>query len=102
MDWVQYRDDHKTQAAVERELEKISEACTKIRELEADCGFGSDVKHRLDSRFPGVPWRQIRAIGNRLRHEHEYGRIDPQVIWNTAVSSDLTDLETALRSILES
>jgi uncharacterized protein with HEPN domain len=55
------------QRAVERGLEIISEAS---RHLPAD----------LKSRAPGIPWRQIAAIGNLLRHE--YQRADVMATWN--------------------
>jgi uncharacterized protein with HEPN domain len=90
-----YFSDQKTQAAVERELEKISEACIKIRALEQEAGTSD--KRSLERRFPDVPWAQIRGIGNRLRHD--YGRIDAGIIWDTiAESRNLDDLRDALQS----
>ncbi len=55
--------------AVERCLERICEAA-----------------HRLDDQaeqlMPGQPWRDIRGMGNRLRHA--YDRINVDIIWTTA------------------
>jgi uncharacterized protein with HEPN domain len=85
--------DDKTRAAVERELEIISEACTKIRYIEEQL----DIKksQTLEARLPNIPWAKIRGIGNRLRHE--YGRIDPKVIWETVAGRELRDLGRALK-----
>lgn len=55
------------QRVVERGLEIISEAS---RHVPAD----------LKALAPDIPWRQIAAIGNLLRHE--YQRADPQATWN--------------------
>lgn len=55
------------QRAVERGLEIISEAS---RHVPAD----------LKALAPDIPWRQIAAIGNLLRHE--YQRADVAATWN--------------------
>ena len=55
------------QRAVERGLEIISEAS---RHVPAD----------LKALAPDIPWRQIAAIGNLLRHE--YQRTDIMATWN--------------------
>jgi uncharacterized protein with HEPN domain len=46
---------------------------------------------------PGVPWRDIRGIGNWLRHG--YNRVDPETIWNT-VEDDLPPLKLAVDDAL--
>jgi uncharacterized protein with HEPN domain len=58
------------QRAVERGLEIISEASRHI----------PDDQKAL---APDIPWRQIAAIGNLLRHE--YQRADSSLIWNIVV-----------------
>jgi uncharacterized protein with HEPN domain len=50
--------DHKTYDAVERCLERISEAAFKLGDL-------------ASTLMPEKPWPEIRALGNRLRHECE-------------------------------
>ena len=55
------------QRAVERGLEIISEASRHLSD---------DYK----AQAPDVPWRQIAAIGNLLRHE--YQRVDISATWN--------------------
>ena len=82
--------DRKTQSAVERELLTVSEACSKLLEFDED----EPDDRRLESRFPSIPWRAIRGIGNIIRHE--YGRVDPATIWATIDGSDLRDLKGAL------
>jgi len=87
-----FTNDRKTRSAVERELLTISEACTKIRELEIDSNLPQS--ERLEARFPKIPWQQIRGLGSVLRHE--YGRVDAEIIWNTIAGSDLAELRNAL------
>jgi uncharacterized protein with HEPN domain len=48
--------DDKTYDAVERCLERISEAAFKLGDLASVL-------------MPDQPWQEIRALGNRLRHE---------------------------------
>lgn len=60
MDLTAFRKDQNTYDAVERCLERISEAAAKLGDL-------------APSLVPGQPWQEIRALGNRLRHE--YGAI---------------------------
>ena len=50
--------DDKTRDAVERCLERISEAARKL---------GSE----MEERRPSVSWRGIRGLGNVLRHEYD-------------------------------
>ena len=84
--------DQKTQSAVERELLTVCEACIKIGALEASQNV--PLKERLATRFPEIPWPAVRGIGNILRHD--YGRVDPKVIWDTVSSDDLRSLESTL------
>jgi uncharacterized protein with HEPN domain len=77
MDFNAFREDPKTIAAVERKLQIISEAATRL---------GSEAEER----FPGLSWRNIRGIGNWLRHQ--YDRIELPVIWKT-LQDDLPPLK---------
>lgn len=70
MDLETFREDPKTVAAVERKLLLISEAATRLGEEAA----------RL---CPGLPWHDIRGIGNWLRHR--YDRVDVETVWITVV-----------------
>ncbi|HVW86299.1 MAG TPA: HepT-like ribonuclease domain-containing protein [Bryobacteraceae bacterium] len=84
MDLDVFSKDPKTVAAVERKLSVISEAAVRLG----------------DSAFvvcPGLPWHNIRGIGNWLRHQ--YDRVDIETIWNTIVG-DLPPLKTAVRQAL--
>jgi len=72
------------QRAVERGLEIISEASRGIPEHQK-------------SAHPDVPWTQIAAIGNVLRHE--YHRVEPTIVWNIT-RSHLPSLATAVRKML--
>ena len=51
-----FEEDQKTCDAVERCLERISEAAAKLGEF-------------APAFMPDQPWQKIRALGNRLRHE---------------------------------
>lgn len=80
MDFAAFRSDPKTIAAVERKLLLISEAAVRL---------GDDV----ECLCPGLPWRDIRGIGNWLRHQ--YDRVDIQTLWNT-VENDLPTLKAGV------
>ena len=68
------------QRAVERGLEVISEAS---RHVPGD----------LKALTPDIPWRQIAAIGNLLRHE--YQRADVRATWNI-IEEHLPPLSAAI------
>jgi len=70
--------------AVERAIEIISEAVRHIPE---------DFRRH----YPTMPWRNIIAIGNKLRHE--YQRIDPDIIWEIA-RKHLADLRPVIEAII--
>ena len=55
--------------AIERNIEIISEASRRIPAA-------------MRARHPEVPWREIAAIGNILRHE--YPAVDRDIIWRVA------------------
>ena len=61
-----YLADAKTQDAVERCLQRVSEAAYKLGGA-------------LDARYPLAPWKQVRGIGNILRHQYDH--IEPADIW---------------------
>lgn len=75
-----FRGDPKTVAAVERKLLLISEAAMRL---------GEDAERLC----PGLPWHNIRGIGNWLRHR--YDRVDVETVWNTVVD-DLPPLRTGV------
>ena len=70
MDLAGFREDPKTVAAVERKLLLISEAAVRL---------GDDAERLC----PGLPWHNIRGIGNWLRHR--YDRVDVETVWNTVI-----------------
>jgi uncharacterized protein with HEPN domain len=84
-DLKRFESEWATKRAVERGLEIVSEA---VRHLPQD----------LLDRHPEVPWREVKATGNRLRHE--YHRIAAHIIWNIAVD-ELPPLRTAIAAMLE-
>jgi uncharacterized protein with HEPN domain len=85
-DVTAFRADLKTVAAVERKLQVISEAATRLGD-------------QAEVLCPGLPWRNIRGIGNWLRHQ--YDRVDTDAIWRTVVD-DLPPLQSAITSALSS
>ena len=67
MSFADFEQDRKTYDAVERCLERICEAAAKLGDL-------------APALVPGQPWQDIRALGNRLRHE--YDAIREERLWN--------------------
>ncbi len=84
MDAGSFLADTRTYDAVERCLERISEASKKLGdEAEALC--------------PGVPWHALRALGNFLRHE--YDRIEGDRLW-FMVERDLRPLKISVEAAI--
>ena len=69
------------QRAVERGLAIVSEASRSLPDA-------------MKATEPDIPWRDIAAIGNLLRHE--YQRAEPVIVWNIA-GRHLPPLEAAVR-----
>jgi uncharacterized protein with HEPN domain len=86
MDFEAFRSNPMAVSAVERKLQIISEAATRL---------GNEAERQV----PDQPWRDIRGIGNQLRHAYE--RIDLDMIWKT-VTDDLPPLKAALVLVLNS
>jgi len=86
MDIDSFREDPKTVAAVERKLQIISEAAIRL---------GTDIEDRI----PDLPWREIRGMGNWLRHR--YDRIELDIIWKTT-QQELPPLKAKILSYLRS
>jgi uncharacterized protein with HEPN domain len=80
----QFDADARTRDAVERCLMRLSEAAIRL-------GAAAE---RL---CPDQPWRDIRGLGNHIRHA--YDRIDADEIWSI-VQRDLRALEHACRVAL--
>jgi len=79
-----YSNDEK-QDAVLRRLEIIGEAAGRIA-------------HEVQKEFPDIPFRQIRGMRNIIAHD--YGEVDLERVWETAmvdVPALLKTLERALR-----
>jgi uncharacterized protein with HEPN domain len=63
MDLAAFEEDRRTYDAIERCLERISEAAAKLGDL-------------APVLMPDQPWHKIRAFGNVLRHEYDAIRED--------------------------
>lgn len=85
VDLPTYRRDLKLRRAVERCVEIASEASRKISD-------------DLKSEFPDVPWIEIAAIGNLLRHDYE--RVDDLIMWKIATRS-LPELRPVILKMIE-
>jgi uncharacterized protein with HEPN domain len=86
MDRSAFDADRRTRDAVERCLERISEAATKL---------GTEAEQLA----PGPPGQAVRSFGNVLRHA--YDQVDPVRTWEIA-SRDLPQLEFAVTTALRS
>ncbi len=86
MNFEGYQEDRRTRSAVERELQTISEAATRLGE-------------EAETLCPGPDWSNIRGMGNILRHV--YHRVDDRIIWNT-IEQDLPPMREAIAMALES
>jgi uncharacterized protein with HEPN domain len=69
MDEAAFQKDRKTRDAVERCIERVIEATTKLDE---------ETKARLGDH----PWKDLRGMGNWLRHG--YDRVAPDIVWDVA------------------
>lgn len=72
--------------AVERCLQRITEAAIRIGPA------------RMAEIAPDVPFREVRGLGNILRHDYE--KLDLATIWST-VRNDLPALREACATMLE-
>jgi uncharacterized protein with HEPN domain len=84
MNFDAFREDPRTIAAVERKLQIISEAAIRL---------GTAVEEGI----PGPSWRNIRGLGNWLRHRYE--RIELPMIWKT-LTDDLPPLKASVLQAL--
>lgn len=84
LDADDYADDEKTQDAVQRCLERISEAARKIGPA-------------LDNKYPEVEFPKLRRLGSVLRHD--YDQVDIDLIWKT-LHARLDRLEDACKAEL--
>jgi uncharacterized protein with HEPN domain len=76
--------DEKTQDAVERCLERISETARKIGD-------------RLDAKYPAVEFHKLRQLGSVLRHD--YDDFSADLLW-LSLTERLDMLEEACRQEL--
>lgn len=67
----------------------VSEATARLLDLDPE----------IAPRYPEVPWPQVRAIANVLRHQ--YGRIDMEIVWDTITMGDLDGLTAAVAAEFE-
>jgi uncharacterized protein with HEPN domain len=85
LDWTGYLADRRTRDAVERNLERISEASRHIP---------SEIK----ARYTAIPWHDIAAIGNILRHQYE--GVSDHLVWHV-IEKDLPTLKSAVLRIVK-
>ena len=78
--------DRLLRAGFERFLEIVSEASRHI-------------PPSLKDNAPEIPWSDIAAIGNHLRHA--YHRVDFEILWRICEDGELDELRAAAKSFLE-
>ncbi len=83
-DLDEFRRDPMLRDAVERNLERLSEASRHVPD-------------ELKALRRDTPWRAIADIGNVLRHA--YDRVSERIVWNTLVN-DLPPLKSAVETLL--
>jgi uncharacterized protein with HEPN domain len=83
MDHDSFQRDEKTVDAVVRNLEIIGEAARQLPE-------------NFTVRYPGVPWRQIAGLRNRI--VHDYFGLDLEIIWQV-IRHDLPQLRAGLEGL---
>lgn len=81
-----FQDNWLLKHGVQRGIEIISEAARHLPDELLDAA-------------PEIPWKQIRGIGNVLRHE--YHKIADPIVW-AVVTDHLPELRTAVRRLLAS
>jgi uncharacterized protein with HEPN domain len=79
-----WRESYGLRRITERAIQIVSEAARTL-------------PPELRARYPDVPWTDIIAIGNPLRHE--YHRVDDKALWETA-TNDLPKLQPILLRML--
>jgi uncharacterized protein with HEPN domain len=82
MDRAAFDADRRTRDAVERRLERVSEAATKLGDA-------------ADDLAPCPPWKAVKAFGNVLRHAHD--QVDPVRISEIA-TQDLPQMAAAVEA----
>lgn len=85
LDFEAFATDAKTRDAVERCIERITEAAVRLG------------PERLALIAPETPLHEVRGLGNVMRHE--YQRVNARLVWETA-TADVTALrEACLKSL---
>jgi uncharacterized protein with HEPN domain len=84
MNFGAYRKDIKTESAVERQMQIISEAAIRL---------GGDA----ETLCPGPDWTGFRGMGNVLRHG--YHRVDDKIVWDT-IKDELPPMKAAIEQAL--
>lgn len=85
MDYETFSRDNKTVYAVIRAVEVIGEAA-------------ANVPDEIRSKYPSLPWRDIRGMRNKL--VHQYFGINMEVVWQT-IQEDLPMITGELENILK-
>ena len=83
-DFDSFQSDELVVDAAERCFSRISQAAVKLGD-------------KAEAEIPGLPWNDIRGLGNHLRHA--YHTIDLGLIWEVIID-DLGPLEEACRNAL--
>jgi len=80
LSYEEFRANPMRQKAVAFDFQCVSEAAARLIDLDPS----------IRDRHPDVPWANVRALANVTRHE--YGRLDVDILWTTAVGGALRQL----------
>lgn len=81
--YEQFVRDKKTLKAVIKSIEVIGEA-------------SSNIPDEIRQKYPGIPWKEL--IGMRNRLIHEYAGVDNDIVWQS-INEDLLPLEESVRDM---
>jgi uncharacterized protein with HEPN domain len=98
LDAIEQIQDYLKGVTAEQFLQKRLLQDGVVRRLEIIGEASRNLSDELRQRHPGVPWRQIISLRNRITHA--YFDVDLHIVWEIA-QNDLSPLKQQVERILE-